>query len=61
MSRDASDIRLDIEDTREQLTRSLVALRNSVADAADWRTWVRRRPLAFVAGAFAVGIIVGAR
>ena len=61
MSRDPSEIRLEIEETRDQLTHSLTALRDSVAEATDWRLWVRRNKLAFAAGAFVLGAAVGFR
>jgi hypothetical protein len=49
----------EIERTRERLTASLGALKDEISDLADWRAWVERRPLPFLAGAFALGILVG--
>jgi hypothetical protein len=49
----------ELERTRERLAASLGALREEIADLADWRSWVERRPLPFLAGAFALGMIAG--
>jgi hypothetical protein len=49
----------EIERTRERLSASLGALRDEISDLADWRSWVERRPLPFLAGAFAFGLLVG--
>ena len=51
----------EVERSRERLAASLGALREEITDLADWRGWVRRRPEAFVAGAFALGFLVGWR
>ena len=59
--RDPNEIRSEIERTREEIASSLATLRTSVTEATDWRTYVRRQPLAFVAGAFAVGLLIGLR
>jgi hypothetical protein len=48
-----------IERTRERLTASLGALREEISDLTDWRTWVERRPVPFLAGAFVAGLLVG--
>lgn len=60
-NRDPAEIRSEIERTREEIAQSIVSLRDSVTDAADWRGWVRRNPIPFLATAFAVGFIVGLR
>jgi hypothetical protein len=52
---------LQIERSRERLAASLGALREEITDLADWREWVRRRPEAFVLGAFALGLAIGWR
>jgi hypothetical protein len=49
----------EIERTRERLSASLGALRDELSDLTDWRSWIERRPLPFLAGAFAFGFIVG--
>jgi hypothetical protein len=51
----------EIARTRERVSQSVLALRQAVARQTDWREWVRRRPLLFVAGAFALGVIWGRR
>lgn len=60
-TRDPSEIRSDIEKTREEIAASLSALRTSVTEATDWKTYIRRQPLVFVGGAFAVGLLIGVR
>ncbi len=50
-----------VERTREQLLRSILALKRSVANQSDWREWVRRRPGPLLAVAFALGFILGQR
>jgi hypothetical protein len=49
----------EIERTRARLSASLGALREEISDLASWRTWVANRPVPFVAGAFALGFLVG--
>jgi ElaB/YqjD/DUF883 family membrane-anchored ribosome-binding protein len=58
-TRDPDVIRHDIERTREEIAESLATLRTSVTEAADWRTYVRRQPLAYIGGAFALGLLLG--
>jgi hypothetical protein len=47
--------------SRERLAASLGALREDLTDLTDWREWVRRRPEAFVVGAFTLGFALGWR
>ena len=49
----------EIERTRARLSASLGALREELNELTDWRSWVERRPLTFLGGAFALGIVVG--
>jgi hypothetical protein len=49
----------EIERTRERLSASLGALRDEISDLTDWRSWIERRPLPFLAGAFAFGLLIG--
>lgn len=51
----------EIERAREEITRSVLALRTRVEEATDWRTWVRRRPVMVVAGALGIGLWLGWR
>jgi hypothetical protein len=50
-----------IERSRERLAASLGALREEITTLTDWREWIRRRPVPFVAGAFALGLALGWR
>jgi len=59
--RDPAEIQGEIDRTREELAASIVLLRQDLAQAADWRTWVRRRPLAWVGAAFLAGFVLGTR
>lgn len=61
MARDPSEIRSEIERTREEIAASLSHLRTSVTEATDWKVHLRRRPLTFVGAAFVVGFLVGVR
>jgi len=59
-----SDLALDeteaeIERTRERLSASLGALKDEISELTDWRSWIERRPLPFLAGAFAFGFLIG--
>ena len=49
----------EIERTRERLSASLGALRDEISGLTDWRAWIERRPLPFLAGAFACGLLLG--
>jgi hypothetical protein len=51
----------EIARTRERLAASLGALRHELDALTDWREWIARRPLQFLAGAFALGLIAGSR
>jgi ElaB/YqjD/DUF883 family membrane-anchored ribosome-binding protein len=54
-------LRAEIERTREEFATSVSALREEVAQAADWRGWVRKRPLLCIGAAFMVGFLLGRR
>ena len=58
---DAEKVREEIERAREQVASSARALRQQVAMRTDWREWVRRQPYLWVAGALAVGVLIGRR
>jgi hypothetical protein len=51
----------DLARDRERVAQSVMALRNEVARRTDWRGWIRRRPLTFLAGALIVGFLWGHR
>lgn len=59
--REPNEIRSEIERTREELAESLLHLRDRMTEVTDWRTYVRRQPVAFVAGAFTLGLLIGLR
>lgn len=59
--RDPVAIQQEIERAREDITRSVLALRERVTLATDWREWVRRRPGITVAAAFGIGFWIGYR
>jgi ElaB/YqjD/DUF883 family membrane-anchored ribosome-binding protein len=60
-TRDPKEIRTEIERTREEIAHSLASLRSSVTEATDWKTYVRRQPVAVLGGAFALGFLIGFR
>ena len=60
-TRDPAEIQADIARAREEIARSVLTLRERMNEARDWRTWVRRRPVAAVGGALALGFWLGWR
>lgn len=60
-TRDPAAIQADIERARDEITRSVLALRERVNQATDWREWARRRPVILLTVAFAAGIWLGYR
>ena len=57
-SRDPAAIRAGIERAREQIEQSVTDLRESVSDTFNWRSVVRRHPVAAFSGALVIGILV---
>jgi hypothetical protein len=57
--RSAEQIRRDIELQREELGRSVDALRSRVRELTDWRRQVREHRRELVIGAAVVGFAVG--
>lgn len=47
--------------SRARLSESVGALKDELGALTDWREWVRRRPLTFLAGAFGLGLWLGSR
>jgi len=54
-------VEADIQRSREQVADSMLALRREIARRTDWRGWVRKRPVAFLGGAVALGFLFGFR
>jgi hypothetical protein len=46
---------------REQLQASVSALNQRLGELRDWRSWIRRHPLPFLAGALGLGALFGMR
>lgn len=59
--RTPDEIRREIAQAREEVASSALALRERVDTLTNFSTWVRKHPLEFVGGAFALGFIVGYR
>jgi hypothetical protein len=57
--RSSAQIRRDIEVQREQLGRSVEALRGRVAELTNWRRQVREHRRELIIGAAVVGFAVG--
>jgi len=57
--RSAAEIRRDIEAQRQDLGRSVEALRGRVAELTDWRRQVREHRRELMVGAAVVGFAVG--
>ncbi len=49
----------EIARAREAVAESITALEQEISRAFDWREWVRRKPYLAVAGALAVGALLG--
>ncbi len=60
-ARSPQQIRAEIERARQQLASSVIALRDEVTARADWRGYVRKNPVPFIAGAFALGFFLAYR
>lgn len=59
MNRSSVEIRRDIEVQRQDLGRSVEALRGRVAELTDWRRQVREHRRELMVGAAVVGFAVG--
>ena len=59
--RNPAALRAEIERTRAELATSVTALRQEVAQVADWREWVRKRPMLAVGAAFMIGFVIAHR
>ena len=51
----------DVEQARERVSSSVLALREELARQSDWRHWLVRHPLASFGSALAVGFWLGRR
>ena len=54
--RDAEAIRAGIERARQEIEQSVNALRATVSDTLNWRSFVRRHPAAVFGGAVLTGM-----
>ena len=59
--RTASELHADLEQARTDVSRDLEVMIARLQELTRPRAWVRRRPLLFVAGAFALGVALGLR
>ncbi|HLM30231.1 MAG TPA: DUF3618 domain-containing protein [Solirubrobacterales bacterium] len=57
--RSSAQIRTDIERQRQELSRSVEALRGRVAELTDWRRQVREHRRELVIGAAVAGFAIG--
>jgi hypothetical protein len=57
--RSAAEIRRDIELQRQDLSRSVVALRGRVTELTDWRRQVREHRSQLIVGAAVAGFALG--
>ncbi|MGC1853449.1 MAG: DUF3618 domain-containing protein [Solirubrobacterales bacterium] len=57
--RTPAEIRRDIDRQRQDLGRSVEALRGRVAELTDWRRQVREHKQQLVAGAAVAGFVIG--
>ncbi len=61
MAERPDEIKQHIGTERERLGENLEHLEHKVRSAADWRAWVRRKPLLAFAAAFAAGLWLATR
>jgi len=59
--RSAAEIRRDIDLRRQQLGTSVEALRGRVTELTDWRRQVDEHRGQLIAGAAAIGFVIGVR
>ena len=57
--RSAAEIRRDIDLQRQDLSRSVTALRGRVAELTDWRRQVREHRSQLIVGAAVAGFAIG--
>ena len=56
--RDPAAIRAGIERARQEIEQSVSDLRANVSDTFNWRSIVRRHPVATACGAVCVGLLI---
>ena len=54
-----ADLAAEIDRARARVAASLSTLGEEVARRGDWRAWVRERPTLVIAGALALGFLLG--
>ena len=57
--RSAEEIRRDLARTREELSGSVLALRDRVGEITDWRSQVREHRRELIIGAAVAGFVIG--
>jgi len=57
-SRDPAAIRAGIERARQEIEQSVSDLRANVSDKLNWRSFVRRHPVATFCGAAFIGLAI---
>jgi len=58
VKRTTAEIQAEIERIRTSLQRDVTALELGVKQKLDWRRPIRRRPVVWIGGAFAVGFAI---
>lgn len=56
MAEDPNEIAVEIQGQRARLGRHVQELEQSIHEATDWRTYVRRKPFASLGVAFGIGL-----
>jgi len=60
-TRTIHELEREIETARRDLVVTFEELESAVRERMEWRTWVRRRPMAAAGLAAAIGLILGLR
>ena len=53
------ELKQEIAQARERLLQDMHVLEQDIREAVDFKTWLKREPWFWVAGAFGVGFLLG--
>jgi ElaB/YqjD/DUF883 family membrane-anchored ribosome-binding protein len=64
LERSRAKMAASVEALRDDLKQGVAELKNGakqITHNLNWKVWVAKNPIGFVAGAFAIGLLLGAR
>ena len=56
---DRDELRRRMEETRQSMSETVGEIKQEIAEAFEWRTYLRRYPGAFLVGAGIAGVLIG--